>query len=189
MKRKMIFCTCMLTALLLGGCTRNTAQAKENAETAETASISEEEAKTIALNHAGLTADQVTFIKSGMDREDGREVYDVEFYTQDQKEYDYEIDLHTGEVWNYDYDAEYYSQSADVLSGEKISEERAKQIALEKVSGATEQDIREFGLDYDNGKQTYEGKIYYNQKEYEIDAATGEIREWDEEPIYGGNTH
>lgn len=151
--------------------------------------ISEEEAKQIALAHAGLKADQVTFIKSGKDREDGHIRYDVEFYTTDKKEYDYEIDPYTGEILEYDYDAEYYPQSANSTDTAAISEDEAKQIALKKVSGATTNDIREFKTDYDNSKLKYEGKIYYDHKEYEfeIDAHTGDILEWDEEQISAGN--
>ena len=154
-----------------------------------TTMISEEEAKQIALAHAGLKADQVTFIKSGKDREDGHIRYDVEFYTTDNKEYDYEIDPYTGEILGYDYDAEYYPQSANITDTAAISEDEAKQIALKKVSGATTNDIREFKTDYDNSKLKYEGKIYYDHKEYEfeIDAHTGDILEWDEEQISAGN--
>ena len=67
----------------------------------------------------------------------------------------------------------------------KISEEEAKTIALDKVTGATTQDIHEFKSDYDNGKLKYEGKIYYEQTEYEfeIDGYTGTILEWDVDPI------
>lgn len=62
-----------------------------------------------------------------------------------------------------------------------ITEENAKEIALSKVPGATIQDIRVFKSDYDNGKLKYEGKIYYENTEYEfeIDANTGNILEWD----------
>lgn len=151
----------------------------------ETVTISEEEAKQIALTHAGLTAEQVTFIKSGIDTENGRKVYDVEFYTNDHKEYDYEIDPHTGEVLDYDYDAESHTQSADTHNGKSISEEEAKQIALAQVPGATAQDIQHFKKDSKNGHLQYEGKIYYDKKEYEfeIDGYNGAIIEWDVESL------
>lgn len=153
----------------------------------EASMISEEEAKQIALSHAGLSNDQVTFIKSGLDRDHGRLNYDIEFYSQDQTEYDYEIDPYTGEVLDYDHDAEYYGQTSDSPEGERISEADAKQIALAKVEGATEQDIRKFKSEYDNGRLEYEGKIYYGNQEFEfeIDGYTGEILEWDVETIYG----
>ena len=70
-----------------------------------------------------------------------------------------------------------------------ISEDEAKQIALDRVSGAATQDIVKFKSDYDNGMLRYEGKIHYNQQEYEfeIDAYSGEIVEWDVEPLHNGN--
>lgn len=65
----------------------------------------------------------------------------------------------------------------------KISEEKAKEIALEKVPGATVQDIRQFKKDRDDGRYVYEGEILYNKMEYdfEIDAESGEIISWDQE--------
>lgn len=154
---------------------------------ASTEMISEDEAKRIALEHAGLTTDQATFIKSGTDRDHGQITYDVEFYTNDHREYDYEIDPYTGKILDYDHDAEYYAPSLDTDAGDNINEDNAKQIALDQVPGATLQDIRKFKSEYDNGKLEYEGKIFYDQKEYEfeIDGYTGTILEWDVEPIYG----
>lgn len=151
--------------------------------------ITEEQAREIALSHAGLAADQVTFIKSGLDWDNGRKNYDVEFYTADNKEFDYEINPYTGEVLDYDYDAEYYGESSITHDGDTISSDKAKQIALEKVPGAAEKDIKKFKSDYDNGRLEYEGKIYYEQKEYEfeIDGHSGEILEWDEETIHNAS--
>ncbi len=65
----------------------------------------------------------------------------------------------------------------------KISEEKAKEIALEKVPGATVQDVRKFKKDRDDGKYVYEGEILYNKMEYdfEIDAENGEIISWEQE--------
>lgn len=65
-----------------------------------------------------------------------------------------------------------------------VSLEEATQIALDRVPGATEQDIR-INYDYDDGCQRYEGDIIYQQTEYdfEIDANTGEVIEWSEENV------
>ena len=116
----------------------------------------------------------------GLDWEDGRQVYDVEFYTSDYKEYDYEIDATTGEVLSYDYDAEGYAPSADAGT-QTISADRAKEIALAEVPGATTKDIYEFEVDRDDGRLEYEGTIYYNGVEYEfsIDGYSGAIRSWE----------
>lgn len=145
-----------------------------------------EEAKEIALNHAGLTGDGVTFINGKLERDDGREKYDIEFYTADFKEYDYEIDPKTGEILSYDYDVEEFApQKASAGGGSVITEEKAKEIALAQVSGATLNDIREWEADYDDGRLEYEGKIYDADTEYEftIDGYSGTITSWEAEPL------
>ena len=146
--------------------------------------ITEDEAKEIALNHAGLKDEDVTFVKLGYEREIGYQKYEIEFYTSDYKEYDYEINAETGEIISYDYDAEYYTDAS--ASNGKISAEEAKNIALSQVPGATAEDIYEFETDYDDGRLEYEGKIYYSSAEYEfsIDGYSGAIRSWEYEPIF-----
>lgn len=148
--------------------------------------VTEEQARETALSHAGLTADQVTFVRSELDRDDGRLMYDVEFYTSDYKEYDYEIDAATGEILSYDYDAEGYSYQPNATPGTAITAEQARAIALAEVPGAAESDIYEFETDRDDGRLEYEGKIIYNNTEYEftIDGYSGAIREWDAEPFH-----
>ena len=66
-----------------------------------------------------------------------------------------------------------------------VSEAAAKKTALDRVSGATDKDIYEWKLDYDDGRPEYEGKIIYGGTEYEftIDAATGSVMEWDAEKV------
>ena len=152
----------------------------------QAAAVTEEQARETALSHAGLTADQVTFVRSKLDRDDGRLMYDVEFYTSDYKEYDYEIDAATGEILSYDYDAEGYSYQPNATLGTAITAEQARAIALAEVPGAAESDIYEFETDRDDGRLEYEGKIIYNNTEYEftIDGYSGAIREWDAEPFH-----
>ena len=145
--------------------------------------ITADKAKEIALNHAGLTADQVTFVRSNLDQDDVRTCYDVEFYTADYTEYDYEIDANTGDVLSYDYDAEGYQGQSQSGSTTAITADRAKEIALAEVPGATASDIYEFETDRDDGRLEYEGTIYYNGTEYDftIDGYSGAIRSWDVE--------
>lgn len=161
-----------------------TAPLTQSASALAGASLTAEDAKAKALAHAGLAETDVTFIKAELDRDDGRLVYDVEFYTADYKEYDYEIDAATGEVVSYDYDAEDYAPPA--ASG-AISAEDAKALALAQVPGASASDIREFETDRDDGRVEYEGKIVYGGMEYEfeIDGYSGAIRSWDAEPVHG----
>ncbi|MCD8155038.1 MAG: PepSY domain-containing protein [Clostridiales bacterium] len=65
--------------------------------------ISVEEAKTVALETAGLSASEVTFKKAKLDKEDGSMVYEIEFY-QGQMEYEFEINATTGAVLKYEKD-------------------------------------------------------------------------------------
>ena len=156
--------------------------------------ITVEEAKTIALNHAGLTADAVTFVQAKQDYDDGRLVYEIEFVTTSNNgylEYDYEIDAATGSILSYDYDAESYTPqptttTPSTATGALIDEATAKLTAVNQVPGASTSDICEWKLDYDDGRWEYEGKIIYNQMEFEftLDAATGAVIEWDVESIY-----
>ena len=141
--------------------------------------ITEDQAREIALADAGLTAEEVTFLKTKLDRDDGRLVYDVEFYTADYTEYDYEIDAADGTVLSSDFDAEGYTAPAD--SATAITADQAKEIALAEVPGATVDDIYEFELDRDDGRLEYEGAIWYDGTEYEftIDGYSGAIRSWE----------
>lgn len=146
--------------------------------------IGEQAARNAALEHAGLSDSQVTFLKTKLDREDGRQVYEVEFYTEDYKEYDYEIDALTGEVYSYDYDAEtYFQSSGNSGTGTELTAEEAKALALAQVPGATESDIIEFKTDRDDGRIEYEGEILYSgmKYEFEIDGYSGAIRSWEVE--------
>lgn len=83
-------------------------------------------------------------------------------------------------------------QSTDTSTGTSttdtdIGEAKAKEIALAKVSGATESDIRSFEREIDDGRLEYEGEIIYNNYEYDftIDGTTGSILSWEVESIYG----
>ncbi len=151
--------------------------------------ISLERAKQIALNHAGKSAGQVDFVKGKLEKDDGRWQYEVEFIVASGArylEYDYEIDATSGQILSYDQDAEGYTPSSSQQQGATISESRAKQIALAKVPGATTANIRQFKLDYDDGRLEYEGEIVYQNMEYEfsIDANSGTIISWERESIY-----
>ena len=145
--------------------------------------ISEEEARSIALTDAQVEAEAVTNIRIKFTVDDGRQVYDVEFYVTNQ-EYDYEIDAVTGEITEKDMEIE-NDFGSQATSDASVSIEEAKKIALDKVPGATEKDIH-IGLDYEDGKSLYEGTIFYEQIEYEfeIDAQDGKIWSWEAESIW-----
>ncbi len=66
--------------------------------------IGMDQAKSIALEHAGLSGSRVIYTHLGMGREDGRMVYEVEFRVNGT-EYEYEIDASTGRIVDYEQDA------------------------------------------------------------------------------------
>ena len=59
--------------------------------------LSKEEARDIALKHAGLKVDQVRELEVELDRDDGTVHYDVDF-EKDGYDYDYEIDASSGKI-------------------------------------------------------------------------------------------
>ena len=63
--------------------------------------IAQSKAKSIALQHAGVSASQVSRLKVELDRDDGRLEYEVEFHVG-QMEYSYEIDAISGSVLSYE---------------------------------------------------------------------------------------
>lgn len=63
--------------------------------------IGVDKAKSIALGDAGLKSSSVIFTTAKLDRDDGRYIYEIDFYTS-QKEYDYEIDATSGKILDRD---------------------------------------------------------------------------------------
>ena len=65
--------------------------------------ITEDQAKAIALEHAGLTEADISRLQVRKDFDDGRQEYEVEFHV-DRMEYEYEIDAVTGKILSFDKD-------------------------------------------------------------------------------------
>ena len=157
------------------------AQTAPNTNTS-TGAVDEAKAQEIALAHAGIKAADAAITKSKLDYDDGRQVYEIEWYANGAK-YDYEVAVATGEIINSGYEAKTVVGTGNSAT---VSEVTAKQTALARVSGAMEKDIYEWKLDYDDGRPEYEGKIIYDGSEYEftIDATAGTITGWDAEVIH-----
>ena len=140
--------------------------------------IGSEKAKSIALNHAGVTSSTAKFVKVERDRDDGRLLYEVEFYAGN-KEYDYEILAADGTILSYDADIEGYRIPSS-SSSSNIGAEKAKQIALQHAGlSASDVNFVKVEFDYDDGRAEYEIEFHHNFREYEytIDAASGTILE------------
>ena len=140
--------------------------------------IGAEKAKEIALQHAGVSASNATFIKAERDYDDGKLTYDVDFYAGN-KEYDYEILAADGTILSYDADIEGYRIPSS-SSSSNIGAEKAKQIALQHAGlSASDVNFVKVEFDYDDGRAEYEIEFHHNFREYEytIDAASGTILE------------
>ncbi len=152
--------------------------------------ITADEAKEIALQHAGVQAADAVFVKAGLDWDDGRVEYEVEFYAG-TTEYDYDIDASTGAVLSYDLDWDDFSlnlsgtgSSGSAASTGYISADKAKEIALSHAGvSASDATFVKAKLDWDDGRMEYEVEFYANSTEYdyEIDASSGAVRAWDSE--------
>lgn len=151
----------------------------------QSASITEEQAKEIAANHAGVAVADLTFHSVSLEEDDGRRVYDVEFYSG-STEYDYEIDAATGDILSYDNDVENFSipQQQSTATGSYIGEDAAKAAALQRA-GLTEDQVRweKCELDEDDGRFSYELEFSSGQHEYEceVEAFTGEILNFEQD--------
>lgn len=142
--------------------------------------ISENEAKELALADAGIDGGEAQFTYVKLDREDGRQVYELKFRT-DTERLEYEIDAITGQVVNYEREV---PPSFEGTDEGQVAPDDAKAIALGRVEGAGLSDIREFETEIDGIRKVYKGEIVYDGVEYEfeIDAGTGELLEWEQEP-------
>lgn len=147
--------------------------------TASSGAIDEAQARSIALEHAGVAESDAAFYRVERDSDDGRAIYEVEFYSGNT-EYDYEISAETGEILSYDSDIEgWAAQGASSVSGSAVTLEQARELVLERVPGAAASDVQ-IEQERDDGRDIYEGEVYYDRTEYEfeIDASTGSFIKW-----------
>lgn len=138
MKRRLLTSLAALCAVLVTGCSNQASGESAPASPAATTragnteesqvmpsaealppeenDIGSDTAKSIALEDAGLTENNVEFIRSNLDYDDGKKVYDVEFYAGN-REYDYEIDASTGDIISRDYETESYNSTRKSTTG------------------------------------------------------------------------
>ena len=126
--------------------------------------ITRDEAREIALNHAGITGN-ITNYKIELDDNS----YEIEF-RYNNREYDYDISF-TGEILknstDNDYDDDDYNQAHAT-----ITRDEAREIALNHA-GVT--DVTNYKIELDDNKYEIEFRVDYLEYEYEINATTGQI--------------
>ncbi len=148
--------------------------------------ISFADAKSIALLAADTNADAVTKLRAEIDWDDDIRglVYEVEFKLGDMK-YDYEIHAKTGDIL--EEEIEPYNERDDspvTPSGDCMSREEALAIAYE-AAGVKEEDVKRPKIELDREGKTYVYEIEFKsggmEYEYEINAVTGKVIEFDVE--------
>ena len=142
------------------------------------AATGEEAAKSAAFTHAGVSAADAESLRCKLDWDDGRQVYDIEFWVG-TTEYDYEIDASTNAVLEAKQEQNSHrSGTAAQQSGGFIGEEAAKSAALTHAGvSADDAGYVKCELDENDGYWVYElefrvGSVEYD---YEIDASSGAV--------------
>ena len=146
--------------------------------TASSGAIDEAQARSIALEHAGVAESDAAFSRVERDSDDGRAVYEVEFYSGNT-EYDYEISAETGEILSYDSDIEGWAAQSGNAEGSAVTLEQARALVAERIPGVSADSVQ-IEQDREDGRTVYEGEVYYDRTEYEfeIDASTGSFIKW-----------
>lgn len=141
------------------------------------AGIGLEAAKEIALQHAGMSASEVTFFKEEQEYEDGQIEYKIDFVTATTK-YEYEISV-TGSVLESSQEPIEQIQENFPIEG-IITVEEAKAAALGAAQVTADQiAYTKVELDYEDGRAEYEIEFYVNGIEYSciVDAVTSKVLE------------
>ncbi len=174
-------------ALLLSNPSISTQGVSSTGQASDKAYIGADAAAQVAYAHAEITQTDVNGLEVEFDHEDGRMVYDVEFYAGGY-EYEYEIDASTGEVVSYSVENSGgwvpHEDMSQLPQDGQITSQQALDIALESAGLSREQvNVDKSELDWDDGILTYEVEFYADGYEYEykIDAYTGGILEQDKE--------
>ena len=135
------------------------------------------DAKQIALNDAGVAEADAARLHGRLDYDDGRKIYDVEFYSGNI-EYDYEILADSGEIFERNHET--HGMPPLDATVEVISEDEAKENALDHA-GVSLEDAKfiRVTLEKDDGREEYEIEFTAGGREYDyvIDPYTGEILE------------
>ena len=137
--------------------------------------IGQSAARTAALEYSGFRSEEVDFFRTKLDREDGRQIYEVSL-TTDTAEYEYDIDAQTGDVLQYEMEL-FYSQRGS-STGTAIGLTKAKSLALADA-GFKSEDVTflKERLTRDDGLRIYDIEFYADgaKYEYELNAASGKI--------------
>ena len=168
------------------------------ATTVSAAGFTIEDAKDAALKAANVKEEQVIFKQAETDMDDGRAVYEVDFFIPGETKFEFDIDANTGaivdqdiDLWEADDDMEYAdlikaagkeTAAAEKIEGE-ITENQAKMIALKDAGfKADEVTFTKCKRDMDDGAAQFDVEMRLadgTEYEYELRASDGAILDKD----------
>ena len=161
--------------------------------------ISIEKLKELAFKHSKVEPKDARITKIKLDKENKKFFYEMEFFTEKRK-YEYNIDADTGKILSYSQKVrEIVSNTVNIEKPEMldvkmnedenkifnplkyISEDEVKEIIIKRITGSKKENIIRLKLDDDDGKIIYEGRMVYQNTEYnfKLDALTGEVISWE----------
>ena len=168
----------------------NTAPITTSGSASQSAYIGLEAAKQAALNHAGVSASQATFLEAEYDYDDGRMVYEVEFHVNGT-EYEYEIDAQTGDVIKHKTEQNGTNTGGSSANTSSYIGESAAKAAALKHAGVSESSTKYCNawLEYDDGRpECYEVEFMAGNTRYEYKIAlTAPTVLESEQESYGGS--
>ena len=184
--KKYILISAVTGLILLSGCQSGTAGNSGIVVADGSKYITERQAQLEALTNSGVAEADASGMTVKLDKDDGRVVYDVEFWSGNT-EYDYEIDAVSGDIIKSEKETKPAVTTAPSSSGSSnsgstqtqyIGENSAKQKAFSHagVSSSNASNVV-VKLDKDNGKVHYDVEFRSGNTEYdyEIDAVSGDI--------------
>lgn len=164
-----------------GSTSSGSSTSSSGSSTSGSSYIGAEAAQAAALAHAGLTNSGVKYIHSWIKYDHNQpECYKVEFGTTSMG-YSYEIDLYTGAVLGYEtYGHGYNSHGNSYESSSYIGNDAAQKAALDHA-GLTASQVSRLEVELDKEDGVYEVEFKYNnlEYEYEINAYTGAVVQYD----------
>lgn len=152
----------------------------------ENVKITEAEARKIALMDAGLGEEEIRFLPTEYDWEDGAPVYEIEFF-YDATKYEFDISMTTGDILSCSRKMKPAAPVNNVLNDVATpgsGEEAAINAALSHAGLRRDEVARlEVEVDDEDGRQVYEVEFYVESTEYsyDIDAVSYEIVSWEKE--------
>ncbi len=146
------------------------------------AKITTEQAKEIAMQHAGIQAHNAQFIKVEQEVDNGVAEYEIEFFC-DNKKFDYTINADSGKIIGHKHKMVHHNSTHHQSSHHMaMDNQKATEIALRHANLAHNQVHRlNCYQEMEDGRSIYSVKFWkdYTEYEYEIDAQTGEILEFE----------